>query len=66
MPNLQILFWSVLGLTVASASAATAIACAVDMRQRPAARRLVDHLMQIAVLGTGAITALLTSLVETG
>lgn len=66
MPDTQILFWSVLALTIASASAATAIACAVDMRERPAARRLVDRLMQIAVLGAGAITALLSSLAETG
>lgn len=66
MPGTQILFRSVLGLTVASTSAATAIACAVDTRQKPAAPRLVDRLMEIVVLGAGAITALLTALVKTG
>ena len=66
MPNTQLLFWSVLGLTVASASAAVTVACAVDTRQRPAARRLVDRLMQISVLGAGALAALLSALAEAG
>ena len=54
-------FVAVIGLTVASVVAAVSIAVTVDTKSRPAARRVVDRLMQIAVLGAGAIVALLGS-----
>lgn len=59
MMSYELVFMAVVGLSVASAAAAVSIAVAVDTRSRPAARKVVDRLMQIAVLGAGAIIALL-------
>ncbi len=55
----ELVFMAVVGISVASAVAAAAIAVAVDTRRRPAARKVIDRLMQIALLGAGAIVALL-------
>ncbi len=55
----QMVFMAVVGISVASAAAGAAIAVVVDTRRRPAARRVVERLMQIALLGAGAIVALL-------
>lgn len=55
----HILFLAVLASSVASAAAAAAIAVAVDTRRRPAAGKVIERLMQIAMLGAGAIVALL-------
>jgi threonine/homoserine/homoserine lactone efflux protein len=59
MMSEQILFMAVLALSVASAVAAAAIAVAVDTRRRPAASKVIERLMQIALLGAGAIVSLL-------
>jgi hypothetical protein len=39
---------------------ATAITLTVDTRARPVAKSLVDGLMQIALLGAGALVALMS------
>lgn len=62
MMSHEMVFAAVLGLSVASAAAAVAIAVAVDTKRRPAAARAVDRLMQVALLGAGAIVALLGTL----
>jgi threonine/homoserine/homoserine lactone efflux protein len=59
MMSEQMVFMAVVGISVASAAAGAAIAVVVDTRRRPAARRVVERLMQIALLGAGAIVALL-------
>ena len=54
----QLVFLSVAAVTVLSGATATAITLTVDTRAKPAAKSLVDGLMQIALLGAGALVAL--------
>jgi hypothetical protein len=55
----QIVFLSVAAVTVLRGATATAITLTVDTRSRPAARSLVDGLMQITLLGAGALVAMM-------
>lgn len=57
MVPVQAVFCVVLGLGIVSAAAAITIAVVVDARKRPVTRRVVDRLMQIALLAAGAIVA---------
>ncbi|MBS3652092.1 hypothetical protein KEU06_26165 [Pseudaminobacter sp. 19-2017] len=59
MNHFEIVFTTVVVLTVLSAGSATAIVIAVDTRARPGARIVAVRLMKIAVLGAGAVIALL-------
>lgn len=54
-----LVFFTVLTLTLLSASSAVTIALTVDTRTRPSAALVIRSLMQVTLLGTGAIVALL-------
>ena len=53
MNSFEIVFTTVVALTVLSAGSATAIALVVDTRVRPGARIVAVRLVEIAVLGAG-------------
>lgn len=61
MPAIETMFFLVLAMCVASAAAAITIAVAVDARRRPAVRRVVEKLMQLALMAAAAIIAALGS-----
>jgi hypothetical protein len=61
MNPFAIVFTTVVALTVLSAGSATAIVIAVDTRAKPAARVVAVRLMEIALLGAGAVIALLNA-----
>ncbi|MBS3652581.1 hypothetical protein KEU06_28810 [Pseudaminobacter sp. 19-2017] len=61
MNPFEIVFTTVVALTVLSAASATVIVLLVDTRARPGARIVAARLMEIAVLGAGAVIALLSS-----
>jgi hypothetical protein len=52
--------FSVAAVTMLGGATATAITLTVDTRARPAAKSLVDGSMQIALLGAGALVALMS------
>jgi hypothetical protein len=59
MVSYSFVFFTVLALTLLSASSAAAIALMVDTRTRPSAALVVRRLMQVALLGASAMVALL-------
>jgi hypothetical protein len=61
MNPFEIVFTIVVALTVLSAGSATAIVIAVDTRAKPGARVVAAQLMEIALLGAGAVIALLNA-----
>lgn len=61
MNPFEVVFATVVALTILSAGSATAIVLVVDTRARPGARIVAVRLMEVAVLGAGAIAALLSS-----
>ncbi len=62
----HLIFLTVLAMTVLSGAAATVVAFLGDTRSNRAQRRLVEILCQIALLGAGAIIALLARAVNAG
>ncbi|MCT7378330.1 hypothetical protein [Chelativorans salis] len=56
----HLIFATVLALTVVSGTVATMVAVLDDTRGNKAHRRLVEALSQVALLGAGAIIALLS------
>jgi hypothetical protein len=61
MNPFEIVYATVVALTVLSAASATVIVIAVDTRARPGARIVAARLMEIALLGAGAVIALLNA-----
>lgn len=62
----SLIFASVLALTVLSGAAATVVAFVGNARSNAAHRRLVEILSQIALLGAGALIALLGRAADAG
>ncbi|MBS3651932.1 hypothetical protein KEU06_25320 [Pseudaminobacter sp. 19-2017] len=59
MNPFEIVFTTVVALTVLTAGSATVIVLVVDTRARPGAKTVAARLMEIAVVGAGAVIALL-------
>ncbi|MDZ5699947.1 hypothetical protein [Chelativorans sp. M5D2P16] len=59
MSTFHMVFFSALGITVASAVAAGVLVALDDTPQRDTRKIMVERLIQIALLGAGAIIALL-------
>lgn len=60
MPTFQIVFITILALTVSSGLAATAIVVFGDTRRNLGQRNVAEKLAQIALLGAAGIVSLLT------